>query len=513
MSDSEPRASTSGFRRFRAPSTTATSPSGNDRNNDEQAGQVDLPNLPSPLGSEAGFAVRTESYDDILAPLDEVIEGIKSCFACYFQVGFLHEASFLEKLAVDTRSINLFLILALLSMGAPFTKRLSQRYGGKAEAGQRFSKLAQDMMAQHMSPPTLERTQAFFVLGVEQWSKGDGERGWMLIGTAARMAGWLKLHLESSYVLPPNPTFEQVIEKEVARRTFWLMHYHEGHMLTGSQRPASFQLAEIDAFLPMDEDDFAFGQEPNDRASMAGTAIAGRLPITTTTLSRSLFELGYLSVTVVAQLSDVILQRSYLPFMAAAFDPETTTSVPTIDEVEAPAGFWENMTLAMYASADVLMQQIDAYFASCAGEVAGKWEDLLLEIITSTPKRRRNPLQQTAQTDAFLDHRHGFYRPEAATPNDAPSRSSSRPVSRDVHALDESSTSQSDSYLGLTLGQPFPGGPNGADSLTPSFQLSDGSEAEGLSVLDVNTDFDGFFRQLLSADLTDFSVPVFWHHQ
>ena len=58
---------------------------------------------------------------------------------------------------------------------------------------------------------------------------------------------------------------------------------------------------------------------------------------------------GYLSVTVVAQLSDVILQRSYLPFMAAAFDPETTTSVPTIDEVEAPAGFWENMTLAMYA--------------------------------------------------------------------------------------------------------------------------------------------------------------------
>ena len=166
--------------------------------------------------------------------------------------------------------------------------------------------------------------------------------------------------------------------------------------------------------------------------------------------------------------------------------------------------------------------------------MAGKWEDLLLEIITSTPKRRRNPLQQTvcsrrteiddfkvikafslwqAQTDAFLDHRHGFYRPEAATPNDAPSRSSSRPVSRDVHALDESSTSQSDSYLGLTLGQPFPGGPNGADSLTPSFQLSDGSEAEGLSVLDVNTDFDGFFRQLLSADLTDFSVPVFWHHQ
>lgn len=46
----------------------------------------------------------------------------------------------------------------------------------------------------------------------------------MYIGTAARMAGWLKLHQESTYRLPSSATFEQVIEQEVARRTFWLMH-------------------------------------------------------------------------------------------------------------------------------------------------------------------------------------------------------------------------------------------------------------------------------------------------
>ena len=49
----------------------------------------------------------------------------------------------------------------------------------------------------------------------------------MLIGTAARMAGWLKLHMEATYSLPSNPSCEQVIEKEVARRTFWLMHCQE----------------------------------------------------------------------------------------------------------------------------------------------------------------------------------------------------------------------------------------------------------------------------------------------
>lgn len=60
-------------------------------------------------------------------------------------------------------------------------------------------------------------------------------------------------------------------------------------MLTGSQRPSSFQLSEIDALLPMDEDDFAFGQEPSERAALAGTAAAVAHPDAVATLSRSLF--------------------------------------------------------------------------------------------------------------------------------------------------------------------------------------------------------------------------------
>lgn len=63
-------------------------------------------------------------------------------------------------------------------------------------------------------------------------------------------------------------------------------------MLTGSQRPSSFQLAEIDALLPMDEDDFAFGQEPSERAALAGTAAALAKPAAVSTLSRSLFVSG-----------------------------------------------------------------------------------------------------------------------------------------------------------------------------------------------------------------------------
>lgn len=41
-----------------------------------------------------------------------------------------------------------------------------------------FCKLALSIIAQEMAPPSLDRTQAFIVLGVVHWNKGDGERGW-----------------------------------------------------------------------------------------------------------------------------------------------------------------------------------------------------------------------------------------------------------------------------------------------------------------------------------------------
>lgn len=62
---------------------------------------------------------------------------------------------------------------------------------------------------------------------------------------------------------------------------------------------------------------------------------------------RTFFQ-GFLSVTVVSQLSDVILHRSYLPFMAAALDPECSAYIPTINNIAAPPGFWESMTDEMY---------------------------------------------------------------------------------------------------------------------------------------------------------------------
>lgn len=72
-----------------------------------------------------------------LPPLEEIVDGIKACFTSFFQVGFLHASSFVERITVDVESVNLLLVLALLAMGAPFTPALVRRFGGKVEAGER----------------------------------------------------------------------------------------------------------------------------------------------------------------------------------------------------------------------------------------------------------------------------------------------------------------------------------------------------------------------------------------
>ena len=93
------------------------------------------------------------------------------------------------------------------------------------------------------------------------------------------------------------------------------------------------------------------------------------------------------------------------------------------------------------------------------------------------------------------------------------SRSLSRPASRETSAIECSLASQGPSKVGqLTTVQPC-AVESGLNSLAllPPFDAS--SAVNGSATLDSDGDFDIFFQQLLSADLTEFSVPLFWPHQ
>jgi hypothetical protein len=82
----------------------------------------------------------------------------------------------LERLARDRRSVSVFLLLSVLSISARFTPSLIRRYGTDGKAGEHFMKCARQLVGDEMYEPTLDRAQAFFLLGIAEWGRGAKNR-------------------------------------------------------------------------------------------------------------------------------------------------------------------------------------------------------------------------------------------------------------------------------------------------------------------------------------------------
>ncbi|KAH6880530.1 n-carbamoylsarcosine amidase [Thelonectria olida] len=208
--------------------------------------------------------------EDVLPPMDEVIEGCRIFVTSYFQLGFIPKAVFLEDLISNPSSISKFLLTCILSISARFTPSLAQRYGGPRHATDYFLDIAKALVPAEMYRPSLERIQAFFLLAICQWGNGDGDRSSMDMGVAVRMAALLKLHCEETYLLDESCPTEQVVRSESARRVFWMIQSQE-NLHSGYKTPAPFPLEDITTLLPCSEADFAFGVAPPERAALAGT--------------------------------------------------------------------------------------------------------------------------------------------------------------------------------------------------------------------------------------------------
>ncbi|KUJ10420.1 uncharacterized protein LY89DRAFT_562387, partial [Mollisia scopiformis] len=213
----------------------------------------------------------------ILPPFNEVLKGCRIFFTSCFQLGFLPKAIFFESLATNRDSINVFLILGILSVSARFTKCLVNRYGDATKATDYFINRASELLPNEIFKPSVERIQALFLLGVAEWVQGNRTRSAILMGIAVRMASIQHLHREESYMLPENPTTEDVINSEVARRTFWVLESQD-HLYSEHNAAVAFPLSDITALLPSDEIDFAYGIIPAKRAALGGTKAAIKCP-------------------------------------------------------------------------------------------------------------------------------------------------------------------------------------------------------------------------------------------
>lgn len=133
----------------------------------------------------------------------------------------MHKGAFLSKFRQNRSQISLFLLLSILATSAAETPSVIARAGkekAKAEAQVYFDR-AIGMAFQEIAEPSLERIQAFYLLGQRDWTDGRGSRSWVFMGIAIRLANLLQLENASTYRATLESPPEVQIAEEEARRT------------------------------------------------------------------------------------------------------------------------------------------------------------------------------------------------------------------------------------------------------------------------------------------------------
>ncbi|KAF4509886.1 hypothetical protein G6O67_001823 [Ophiocordyceps sinensis] len=223
-----------------------------------------------------------------LPPLPDLVDGVNRFTRYYFQLGFIPKHHYPARLRNDHRSVNLFLLLGILSISARLSPSLKARYGTGVRAAEFFIERASDMaIGEVYQEPTLERCQAFYLLSIAQQGNGLRNKSYINMGIAVRMAALMHLHREETYQVQ-NPTADLNMRAESARRTLWMLHSQDS-LHSGPMSPVSLAAADITALLPCNEEDFAHGREPRSRAALEGTPPAVDDPSLVRDPNRSLF--------------------------------------------------------------------------------------------------------------------------------------------------------------------------------------------------------------------------------
>lgn len=109
-----------------------------------------------------------DDWDD-LPRLQDLIDGVDRFTRYYFQLGFVPKHQFPDRLRNDHRSVNLFLLMSILSISARLSPSLKARYGTGVKAAEFFMDRAAGIaIGEVYQEPTLERCQAFYLLSIAQ---------------------------------------------------------------------------------------------------------------------------------------------------------------------------------------------------------------------------------------------------------------------------------------------------------------------------------------------------------
>jgi hypothetical protein len=101
-----------------------------------------LSNRSELLGIQPRFQAHSYSLQSsrsaVLPSYQEVQDGCKVFIVSFFRLGFIPKALFIEQLASDPDSVDVFLLLNMLSLSGRFTPSLVRRYGSQTITTEHF---------------------------------------------------------------------------------------------------------------------------------------------------------------------------------------------------------------------------------------------------------------------------------------------------------------------------------------------------------------------------------------
>jgi hypothetical protein len=101
-------------------------------------------------------------------------------------LAFIHRATFINKIRDTRTQVEPVLILAMCALAVRFVPGLVEFCMANRWTTNYYADTARRLVLEAVEEPSLESCQAAYLLGLSDWSSGNGKRSWMMQGIAIR---------------------------------------------------------------------------------------------------------------------------------------------------------------------------------------------------------------------------------------------------------------------------------------------------------------------------------------
>ncbi|KAK4513684.1 uncharacterized protein ATC70_005688 [Mucor velutinosus] len=157
------------------------------------------------------------------------------------------------KANILNKTCNTFLLYAILSVAARFSKRPDIAQQPLWMAGEKFAEIARSMLNQVIEAPSMEHVQGLLILNLHEFGCARSMRCWMYSGMAIRMA--FEMNLEKELMFEESPGCILPVERwfwyENRRKLYWDTFLQDKLSSSMTGKPQMMDYLDSDVLLPI----------------------------------------------------------------------------------------------------------------------------------------------------------------------------------------------------------------------------------------------------------------------